>query len=84
MSLEYNGISKRADIVVFDRDGNPGMVVECKAPEVAISEATSRQIAQYNSQLNVDSLVMTNGLDHYFVRIDREANRLVFETDWPL
>ena len=81
--LEYNGRSKRADLVLFDQFGVPELIVECKAPEVPISEQVVFQIAQYNSQLNVDKLFLTNGLTHIYCQIDRENGRLNYFEAWP-
>ena len=82
-SLEYNSRSKRADLVLFDEFGKPNMIVECKAPEIPITEKVVHQIAQYNSQLNVDRLFLTNGLDHIFCEIDRENGKLIYHQEWP-
>lgn len=82
-ALEYNGRSKRADLVLFDEFGVPSMIVECKAPEIAITEKTVHQIAQYNSQLNVDRLFLTNGITHIFCEIDRNAAKLIYFESWP-
>jgi type I site-specific restriction endonuclease len=81
--LEYNGRSKRADLVLFDEFGKPTMIVECKAPEISITEKVVHQIAQYNSQLNVDRLFLTNGLTHIYCEIDREKGQLVYHEEWP-
>jgi len=76
VGLKYNGRSKRADIVVYGTDQKPRLIVECKAPEVALSEAVFRQIASYNYVLQVDYLMMTNGLEHIYAKIDRENGRI--------
>ncbi|HIP31836.1 MAG TPA: type I restriction enzyme HsdR N-terminal domain-containing protein [Crocinitomicaceae bacterium] len=68
-SIDYNGILKRADIVVFNRDHKPMMIVECKAPEVAINEKVMFQIAQYNAKLDVEYLFLTNGLKHLICQV---------------
>ena len=81
--LEYNGRSKRADLVLFDEFGKPTMIVECKAPEIPMTEKVVHQIAQYNSQLNVDRLFLTNGLTQIYCEIDREVGRLVYYDEWP-
>lgn len=81
--VEYNGRAKRADLVMFDEFGKPTMIVECKAPEISITEKVVHQIAQYNSQLNVDRLFLTNGLTHIFCEIDREKGQLVYHEEWP-
>lgn len=65
IGLKYNGKTKRADIVVFDEMGKPSILVECKAPEVSISEETMFQAAQYNFELGVNEIILTNGIDHY-------------------
>lgn len=66
--VEYNGLKKRADIVVFDRDHQPLMIVECKAPEIPINEKVMMQIALYNAKLNVPFLFLTNGLKHQVIQ----------------
>lgn len=81
--LQYNGRSKRADLVLFDEFGKPTMIVECKAPEISITEKVVHQIAQYNSQLNVDRLFLTNGLAHIYCEIDREKGQLIYHEEWP-
>ncbi len=81
--LKYNERSKRADLVLFDVFGVPNMIVECKAPEIPLTEKVVHQIAQYNSQLNVDRLFLTNGLQHIFCEIDRENGKLNYFEDWP-
>tara|TARA_R110002072_G_scaffold166080_1_gene319313 strand:- start:26472 stop:26933 length:462 start_codon:yes stop_codon:yes gene_type:complete len=69
-SIDYNGITKRADIVVFDTFHKPILIVECKAPEVAINEKVLFQIGQYNSQLDVNFLFLTNGLNHLICQVE--------------
>jgi type I site-specific restriction endonuclease len=62
--LAYNQLSKRSDIVVFNRDGRPWMIVECKSPDIPITEAVLFQAATYNKTLQAKYLVVTNGLSH--------------------
>ena len=83
-SLNYNGISKRADIVVFNRDSKPVLIVECKAPEIVLSEATVRQIAQYNYNLGVDFLMLSNGVDHVICKIDRIQGKINYLQELPV
>lgn len=82
-SLEYNGLKKRADVVVFNKEQQPLLIVECKATSVPITEKTLRQIAQYNFQLNVDFLFLTNGLEHVFCQVDRENGKLIYLEELP-
>jgi hypothetical protein len=60
-----NGRPKRADIVVHDRAGLPWMIVECKAPEIKLTEEVFYQAAGYHLKLNVSYLAVTNGIQHY-------------------
>lgn len=63
--LYYNKMAKRQDIMVLNTDGVPHLLIECKSPDVKISQATFAQIARYNFTLQPDNLAITNGLDHY-------------------
>jgi len=60
-SLKVNGLDKRADAVVFGKGGQPLMVVECKAPTVALTEAVLDQTVRYHSALKPKYLLLTNG-----------------------
>ena len=82
-SLNYNGLVKRADIVVFDRSGQPNMLIECKAPEVLISEKTFYQMAQYNSQLNAEYFMLSNGLHHFIGKIGPKNGDIQILDDFP-
>ncbi len=63
--LKYNSLSKRSDIMVLSDDLKPLVLVECKAPSVAIDESTVRQLAMYNSVCEARLLVVTNGMVTY-------------------
>jgi len=84
MAIEVNKLSRRCDIVVFGIDAKPRLIIECKAPEIAITEKVFNQIAQYNFKLNVDLLMMTNGIEHVVCAIDREKNALNYLQDLPV
>lgn len=64
--LNYNGRLKRADIVVFNPDGEPWLIVECKAPDIAVTEETFFQITQYQKEINASVLMLTNGINHVY------------------
>ena len=81
--LTINGLKKRTDILVFNKQGTPEIIVECKAPAVEITQSTFDQIARYNLKLNAKYLVVTNGLQHYYCQMDFEKERYVFLKDIP-
>lgn len=70
--LKINGLPKRYDIVVFNSDGSVNILVECKAPQIQISQQTFDQIARYNMQLNASFLMITNGVNHFYCKIENE------------
>lgn len=59
--VRLNGQPQRADIVVVDMEMKPWLVVECKAPEVAINQSVIDQVVRYNSILGARQVVVTNG-----------------------
>ena len=77
------GLTKRYDIVVFEPDGKIKIIVECKAPSVKITQETFDQIARYNLSLNADLLMVTNGMEHFFCRMDYENENYIFLKDLP-
>lgn len=81
--IKINDISKRYDIVVFKPNGDIFLLVECKAPEVSITQATFDQIARYNLILKAEYLMVTNGLNHYFCQMNFEQKRYNFLEELP-
>ena len=78
MSIALNQLAKRCDIVVCDRDGLPCLIVECKAPEVKITQKVFDQVARYNLTLRVKYLVVSNGSEHHCSEIDFEKSSYRF------
>lgn len=72
-SLKVNGLDKRADAVVFDAEGRPLMIVECKAPTVNIDAAVLEQAVRYHSALRPKYLLLSNGVTAYCYRIEGAA-----------
>ncbi|GIM52137.1 restriction endonuclease subunit R [Capnocytophaga cynodegmi] len=81
--ITINGLVKRYDIVVFSRNGNILLAVECKAPTIQISQAVFDQIARYNLMLKSEILMITNGLSHYFCQTDYEKGKYLFLKELP-
>ena len=81
--VKVSGMNKRYDIVVFNSDGSIFLLIECKAPEVKIDQKTFDQIARYNLILNAQYLMVTNGLNHYFCKMDFENEKYSFLKELP-
>jgi hypothetical protein len=81
--LQVSKRSKRTDIVVYGRMGNPLVIIECKAPEVKITESVFDQIVRYNMTLQSDFLIVTNGFSHFCCQLDYSNNSYSFLKEIP-
>lgn len=84
VGLSFNRMRRRADTVVFGRDGKPLMIVEYKAPTVDITQTVFDQIVRYNMVLRARVLAVSNGLSHYVCSIDYHHNNYHFLDSIPL
>lgn len=75
-SIRVNNLPKRCDIVVFNKETKPMMIVECKAEYVPITQKVLDQAIRYYSGLNVEYLLLTNGKSMYCYHIDIENKKL--------
>jgi hypothetical protein len=72
-SLTYNKLQKRSDIVIHDRAGKPWMLVECKAPNIKLTQKAFNQVAVYNMTIGARYMAVTNGMVQYcFMASERE------------
>ena len=78
-----NKLTKRFDVVVFRRDGSVKLLVECKAPNIKISQKVFDQTSIYNKNLNSEFMMITNGLVHYFFKIDNSTKTYNFIKEFP-
>ncbi len=83
VSLRLNNLSRRADTVVYDRHGEPFIIVEYKAPHVDITQEVFDQIVRYNMVLRARYLAVSNGLRHYCCAIDYAAGSYAFVAQLP-
>ncbi|WP_299288170.1 type I restriction enzyme HsdR N-terminal domain-containing protein [uncultured Mucilaginibacter sp.] len=81
--LKLNGQSKRSDILIFNSQGEKILLVECKAPSVKITQTVFDQIARYNIVHRVPLLAVTNGLEHFYCKIDFEQEKYFFVDELP-
>lgn len=81
--IDINGITKRYDVVGYRPSGAIELVVECKAPGISINQQTFDQIARYNMALKAEYLMITNGLNHYFCKMDYMNETYIFLENLP-
>jgi hypothetical protein len=82
--LLVNGLQRRCDILVYDPGMNPWLLIECKAPQVRLTQDAFRQIAAYNLPLRVPYLLVCNGPDAYCCQLDWEAEDYAFLAELPV
>lgn len=75
--FDYNGLKYRADIVVYDRNLNPEILVECKAPSVKIDRDVVDQVVRYTRVLKVKKIMLTNGGTNCFFVLDQDKGGYV-------
>ena len=78
-----NNLTKRFDIIAHDNYGKPNLLVECKAPNIIINQKTFDQIISYNKVIDAKYLMLTNGIIHYYCRINKIDCKIDFLKEIP-
>lgn len=81
--IKYGKLKKRPDLVVFSKEAKPLMIIECKAPEINLSDYVAHQIAIYNKVLCSPFLLISNGLLHYSYRYYQEERKYRIDNSIP-
>ena len=81
--IKINDLSKRYDVIVFQPNGEIFLLIECKAPSINITQNTFDQIARYNLVLKAKYLMVSNGLNHYFCKMDFVNEKYIFLKKLP-
>ena len=81
--VRYNNLNTRADLIVNNRDLEPVILVECKAPNVKVGKDVFDQIAKYNFSLKAKYLYVTNGLAHFCCTVNYKSGKMKFLKDIP-
>ena len=68
--INLNGLKKRFDVLVYDETLKPLLLAECKAPQIKLTQTVMNQAANYNIQLQVKYLLITNGIEMHIAEID--------------
>lgn len=81
--ITLNNLTRRCDIVAYNRSGVPVLLGECKSPDIVLSQKVFDQIARYNLVLGVRFLIVTNGLDHFCIQADPGGQKYLFLREVP-
>jgi len=81
--LELNGLKKRFDVLIYDEQHKPWMLIECKAPQVILNDAVLEQLLRYHLSIPVPFLVITNGKTTYgWQKINNDLKLLDRLPEW--
>ena len=81
--IELNGLKKRFDVLVYNTEHQPWMLIECKAPGILLNDAALEQILRYHMSVPVSFLIITNGHSTYgWEKIDGELKLLKDLPQW--
>jgi Type I restriction enzyme R protein N terminus (HSDR_N) len=83
MGLTVNERQKRCDVLVFDNQFQPLLLVECKAATIPIDQTTFEQIARYNLVFRVPFLLVTNGISTFCCKMDYDTEGVIFLDNVP-
>ena len=82
-TIVINGLNKRFDLLIYDRNGNPNIIVECKSRNVIINESTLDQILSYQYNIGAKYLILTNGIETYCLKIDLTEKKVIYLENIP-
>lgn len=73
----------RTDLICYDQDFKPLLLVECKAPEVQLDEKVAQQISRYNTEVGAPLLLVTNGLKDFWFRSEDDSLKYLDQVPEP-
>lgn len=77
--IRLGELKKRCDIVVYNKESQPWMIIECKEMNVPLSQKTLEQVLRYHGAMPVPYLIITNGL--YCIGFKKEKDEF-YEIDF--
>ncbi len=82
--IKKNGLKKRTDLIIFNNNGEPQMIIETKAPSVKLTQKTMDQVAFYNNVIFAPWLLISNGIMAMIYHIDFETKTSTEVLEFPL
>ncbi len=81
--LKYNQLQKRSDVVVYDREGKPWLLMECKAPDLKLNQNVVMQAAVYNNDIKAKYISISNGMQHVCYEVKKNASETELLKSFP-
>ena len=69
---------------MFNRSGKILVLVECKAPKITLNQKVFDQVSIYNQHLDSKYLMITNGLTHFYLKVDKKNKKYIFLDNFPI
>lgn len=79
--IQLGELKKRFDILVYNAQHKPWMMIECKAMDILLDEKVLHQVLRYNLSVPVPFLVITNG--SFMIAFERGAGGLEMLNELP-
>lgn len=79
--IKLGELKKRCDIVVYNRNSKPWMIIECKEMNVSLSQKTIDQISRYHITLPAKFLIISNG--SYCFGFEKKEDQFIQINDFP-
>lgn len=79
----YNQLHKRTDIIVYDRNAEPFLLIECKAASVELSQKTFEQVCVYNQTVKAPYICITNGIKTLCCEVNLTTNEVNYLKTLP-
>jgi len=83
ISLKCGDKTVRCDTILYNKEAHPQIIIEYKAPGIALTQRVLDQISSYNFLLHVDYLIISNGLQHICCQMDYERRQFIFLQEVP-
>ncbi|MBN7815624.1 type I restriction enzyme HsdR N-terminal domain-containing protein [Algoriphagus pacificus] len=81
--LTYNQLQKRTDLVVWNNEGNPYLLIECKAPQIKLSQKTMEQACLYHQEIKSKFLIISNGQQHVSLEWNADEKKFIQLKHFP-
>jgi hypothetical protein len=81
--IKVNGLYRRIDLGICNSFGKVDILIECKSPDIQLTQSVFDQIARYNLELKAEYLMVTNGLQHVYCKMDYTARAYVYIPELP-
>lgn len=82
--LKYGKRLKRSDIIVYNRQGTPFLLIECKAGSIPVSQAVLDQVALYNHTIQASYIAVTNGENYLVYQTNHHTQELISLETFPV